>query len=141
MPKRDSHDASPNDNTLPSDHLRSKCGTLQAHSKNLSIVISSIGENIKLLIERPDGTYCFRLHRDRIYYVSEDIMKRATNVCRENLISLGVCFGKFTKTKKFRLHITALDYLAPYAKVIDSLIIIASRANMKTCQVALYSES
>ena len=29
----------------------------------------SIGENIKLLIDRPDGPYCFRLHKDRIYYV------------------------------------------------------------------------
>lgn len=29
----------------------------------------SIGENIQLLVERPDGTYCFRLHRDRVYYV------------------------------------------------------------------------
>ena len=34
---------------------------------------------------------------------------------RDNLISLGTNFGKFTKTKKFRLHITALDFLAPYA--------------------------
>lgn len=40
---------------------------------------------------------------------------QASNVARENLISLGTCFGKFTKTKKFRLHITALDFLAPYA--------------------------
>ncbi|XP_076365200.1 60S ribosome subunit biogenesis protein NIP7 homolog [Tachypleus tridentatus] len=75
-----------------------------------------IGENIKLLIDRPDGTYCFRLHRDRVYYVSETIMKLACNVARENIVSFGTCFGKFTKTKKFRLHITALDYLAPYAK-------------------------
>lgn len=29
----------------------------------------SIGENIQLLVDRPDGTYCFRLHRDRVYYV------------------------------------------------------------------------
>ena len=36
-------------------------------------------------------------------------------MARENLLSLGTCFGKFTKTKKFRLHVTALDYLAPYA--------------------------
>ncbi|CAH1240055.1 NIP7 [Branchiostoma lanceolatum] len=75
-----------------------------------------IGENIRLLIDRPDGTYCFRLHKDRVYYVSEHIMKRAANVSRENLISMGTCFGKFTKTGKFRLHITALDFLAPYAK-------------------------
>lgn len=78
---------------------------------------SSIAENVKLLIDRPDGTYCFRLHRDRVYYVSETIMKIANNVSRDNLLSMGTCFGKFTKTGKFHLHITALDYLAPYAKV------------------------
>ena len=44
-------------------------------------------------------------------------MKRATNIARDNLISLGTCIGKFTKSKSFRLHITALDLLAPYAKV------------------------
>ena len=44
-------------------------------------------------------------------------MKRAGNIARPNLISLGTCFGKFTKTGKFRLLITALDYLSPYAKV------------------------
>ena len=48
---------------------------------------------------------------------SEAIMKLATNVARENLISLGTCIGKFTKTKKFKLHITALDVIAPLAKV------------------------
>ena len=44
-------------------------------------------------------------------------MRKATNVARENLISVGTCIGKFTKTKRFRLHITALDFMAPYAKV------------------------
>lgn len=47
----------------------------------------------------------------------ESVLKRAENVGRENLLSLGVCFGKFTKTGKFKLHVTALDYLAQYAKV------------------------
>ena len=98
-----------------------------------------IGDNIKHLIDRSDGTYCFRLHRERVYYVSERIMKQvkifltktkhyfkfvyiyqsifvqACHVGREHLVSLGTCFGKFTKSKKFRLHITALDFLAPYA--------------------------
>lgn len=44
-------------------------------------------------------------------------MKRAGNIGRQNLLSFGTCFGKFTKSGKFRLHVTALDYLAPYAKV------------------------
>ena len=31
--------------------------------------VLSIGENLQLLVDRPDGTYCFRLHNDRVYYV------------------------------------------------------------------------
>lgn len=45
-------------------------------------------------------------------------MRKAINIARDNLISLGTCLGKFTKTGKFKIHITALDFLAPYAKVI-----------------------
>ncbi len=47
---------------------------------------------------------------------SETIAKRATSIPRDNLISLGVCFGKFTKTGKFTLHVTALDFIAQYSK-------------------------
>lgn len=72
---------------------------------------------MRLLIDRPDGTYCFRLHKDRVFYASEKIMKQACMIERKKLICFGTCFGKFTKTQRFRLHITALDYLAPYAKV------------------------
>uniref|UniRef100_A0A8C2TUU4 Nucleolar pre-rRNA processing protein NIP7 n=1 Tax=Coturnix japonica TaxID=93934 RepID=A0A8C2TUU4_COTJA len=75
-----------------------------------------IGENIQLLVDRPDGTYCFRLHRDRVYYVSEKLLKLAVSIPRDSLVALGTCFGKFTKTQKFRLNVTALDFLAPYAK-------------------------
>merc|ERR1711959_865165 len=34
----------------------------------------------------------------------------------KKIVSVGTCFGKFTKTGKFRLAITALDYLAQYTK-------------------------
>lgn len=44
-------------------------------------------------------------------------MKFACNIGKDELISFGTNFGKFTKTGKFRLHVTALDFLAPYAKV------------------------
>ena len=33
-------------------------------------------DNIKLLVDRSDGTYCFRLQKERVYYVSEQIMKQ-----------------------------------------------------------------
>ena len=49
--------------------------------------------------------------------LSEQLMRKATNIARENLISLGMCLGKLTKTGKFKLHITALDVIAPYSKV------------------------
>lgn len=48
---------------------------------------------------------------------SERLANRATNVDTKKLVMLGTCFGKFTKTLKFRLHITAVDYLAQFAKV------------------------
>eukprot|EP00053_Salpingoeca_punica_P003993 m.46458 g.46458 ORF g.46458 m.46458 type:complete len:181 (-) comp12541_c0_seq1:223-765(-) len=75
-----------------------------------------VGSNVRMLVERPDGAFCFRLHNDRVYYLSEEMMRRATNIARTNLISMGTCFGKFNHAKKLRLHITALPFLAPYAK-------------------------
>lgn len=74
-----------------------------------------IGKNLVHLIDRPDDPHVFRLHRDRVYYVSEKDMRLAVSIARPNLMSLGTCFGKFSKTGKFRLHITALDYLVQYA--------------------------
>lgn len=83
----------------------------------LIILHYSIGENVKLLIDRPDGAYCFRLHNERVFYISEKLLRHAVSIHRDQLLSIGTCFGKFTKSRKFRLHITALDYLAPYAQV------------------------
>lgn len=60
--------------------------------------------------------HVFRLHRSRVYYVRESLMRQAISVPRANLISLGVCLGKFSKTEKFRLHVTGLDLLGRYAK-------------------------
>ena len=75
-----------------------------------------VGENLKLLLERTDGNWVFRYHRDRVYYVNETIMKKATNIGRKELIALGTMFGKFGKQGKFKLHITALDFISSYAK-------------------------
>jgi ribosome biogenesis protein Nip4 len=43
-------------------------------------------------------------------------MRLGISVARPNLVSLGTCFGKFSKSGKFKLHITSLDYIAQYAK-------------------------
>jgi len=34
------------------------------------------GESIKELIQRKDGNYCFRLHRERVFYLSEKNMRQ-----------------------------------------------------------------
>jgi 60S ribosome subunit biogenesis protein NIP7 len=65
--------------------------------------------------KNPDH-YVFRIQKDRVYYVRESLANLATSVARDNLLSLGTCIGKFTKTGKFRLHITALDVIAPHAR-------------------------
>jgi ribosome biogenesis protein Nip4 len=49
--------------------------------------------------------------------ISESVLKVGNSVGREELHSMGICMGKFTRTKKFRLHITALEIMAQYAKV------------------------
>lgn len=123
-----------------------------------------IGQNIEKLIDRLDEPHTFRLIKDRVYYLSNSQLKLATNIGRDNLISvgecfrfivslnwtcpvfacislvitdnwriaavydwflkeipiyvytIGVCFGKFTQSGKFRLHVTCLDYLSQYSK-------------------------
>ena len=75
-----------------------------------------LGSNIKFLIEREDGEFVFRLHRDRVFYLNADVLKMGSHVGRDELIAAGTCFGKFTKTKKFKLNVTCLDHLAKYCK-------------------------
>ena len=74
----------------------------------------SLGRNVKQLVERKD--HCFRRIRAHVYYVSEKLMFLATNVGRDELMSLGTCLGKFTKSEKFRLEVTALQMIAPLAQ-------------------------
>ena len=60
--------------------------------------------------------HVFRLHESRVYYVRLSIANLAGSIPRDNLLCLGTCLGKFTKTGKFRLHITSLDVIAPHAR-------------------------
>ncbi len=75
-----------------------------------------IGGKLKFLIEREDKNYVFRLHRNRVYYCDEDLLKVASHFDKKKLVSVGTCIGKFTKTGKFRVLITALDYMSKFAK-------------------------
>ncbi|XAR57096.1 hypothetical protein NMG60_11025118 [Bertholletia excelsa] len=82
------------------------------------------GNNLKNIVENPShegpdpnpGRYCFRLQKNRVFYASESLVKRATNIKRENLVSLGTQIGKFTKGGSFHLTIQSLNLLAANAK-------------------------
>ena len=80
------------------------------------------GRSLNNLIAPSDTTdsesdrHVFRLHESRVYYVRLSIANLAGSIPRDNLLCLGTCLGKFTKTGKFRLHITALDVIAPHAR-------------------------
>jgi 60S ribosome subunit biogenesis protein NIP7 len=82
------------------------------------------GNNLKNIIENPShegpdpnpGRYRFRLHKNKVFYISESLVKRATNIGRKNLVSLGTCIGKFTHGGGFRLTVQPLNLLAANAK-------------------------
>ena len=73
-------------------------------------------ESDKKGAESGGDRHVFRIQNNRVYYVRSSLANLATSIARPNLLSLGTCLGKFTKTGKFRLHITALDILAPHAR-------------------------
>ncbi|KAL4804704.1 hypothetical protein BDV18DRAFT_142358 [Aspergillus unguis] len=79
------------------------------------------GSSLKNLIAPLDNSpnadrYVFRISGNRLFYVRLSLANLATSITRDNLLSLGVCMGKFTKTGKFRLHITALPIIAEHAR-------------------------
>jgi len=78
------------------------------------------GASLKSIIADPTSKSSdrsvFRVQNNRVYFVRESIANLATSVARHQLLSLGTCVGKFTKTGKFRMHITALDIIAPHAR-------------------------
>ncbi|KXS99823.1 hypothetical protein AC578_8894 [Pseudocercospora eumusae] len=81
--------------------------------KSLSNLIT---ETVNTPNTKSADRYVFRVQKDRVYYVRESMANLAVSVARDSLLSLGTCLGKFTKTGKFRLHITALDVIAPHAR-------------------------
>ncbi len=81
----------------------------------LSFFTAYLGINVQNLIKRNDEPHCMRLHNSRVYYIPEKLMRQSTNISRDELISIGTCLGKFTKTGKFRLGVTALDYMSEHA--------------------------
>lgn len=84
--------------------------------RSLNNLLTDIAQTATKGGKTADDRYVFRIQESRVYYVRESLANLATSVSRDSLLSLGTCLGKFTKTGKFRLHITALDVIAPHAR-------------------------
>ena len=81
-----------------------------------------LGNDVRLLL-RPtaaaDGgeqAACLRLNKQTVFLVPEHLMRLATNVARDALVSAGTTIGRFTKGGSFRLAVTCLDLLAKHSK-------------------------
>ncbi|MCJ1313307.1 ribosome biosynthesis protein nip7 [Agyrium rufum] len=84
--------------------------------RSLTHLIDPPSSSTTSATDSPKERHVFRLHLSRVYYLRLSLANLATSIPRQNLLSLGTCLGKFTKTGKFRLHITALDVIAPHAR-------------------------
>ena len=75
-----------------------------------------IGNDVERLINRKDEKHVFRLHKNRIYYLSESQLLACTNFSRDKLLAMGTLFGKITNSGKFHLTIHCLNFLAKHSK-------------------------
>ena len=95
--------------------------TEQEMTKVLEKMYKYVGRKLALIVDAQESgagkeQFCFRLNKNRVYYIREDLVRRATPIPRRKLISIGTQIGKFTKTENFRLTIQCLDLIAKYAK-------------------------
>ncbi|GMH28414.1 hypothetical protein Nepgr_030257 [Nepenthes gracilis] len=82
-----------------------------------------VSNNLKNIVENPsqEGTesnparYRFRLQKNHVYYGSELLVNRATNISRKKLVSLGTQIKKFTYHENFHLTVHALSILTANA--------------------------
>ncbi|KAE8353757.1 hypothetical protein BDV28DRAFT_132533 [Aspergillus coremiiformis] len=91
---------------------------LRAVLEKLTVYVHSSVKDLLLPLDnssKPDR-FVFRLSQSRVYYVRLSIANLATSIPRDQLLSCGTCLGRFTKSGKFRLHVTALSVIAPIAR-------------------------
>ena len=66
-----------------------------------------IGKSIKALIDRTDEPHCLRLHKNRVFYVRESLMRRATNV-RCALKGLGTALDPVSRREAHAMPMNTL---------------------------------
>ena len=76
-------------------HSLPRC--IHTQKKNYLILLQQ-GKNLVHLSNRFDEPHCFHLHKDRVFNAYESSMKLAILAARLNLVSPGMCSGKFSKS-------------------------------------------
>jgi 60S ribosome subunit biogenesis protein NIP7 len=75
-----------------------------------------IGANAESLLTRDSESWTFCEHRLRGYYMGVDMARYCKPFGHKQLLSAGICMGKFTKKGRFFVHVTALSVIAPLAQ-------------------------
>lgn len=70
-----------------------------------------VGDNMAELL----STYKLRLNNQRVFLVTDELLKASSQLGRDQIISCGIILGKITKGENFRVTITALQTLHKYA--------------------------
>ncbi|CAL6001951.1 Ribosome_subunit biogenesis protein NIP7 [Hexamita inflata] len=74
-----------------------------------------VGDNSERLLTRTDGNYVFRLIKNRIYYMSEQLAKQCPTSDARKLHGAGILVGKLTHNGHFHINITCLPLLEQFA--------------------------
>lgn len=75
-----------------------------------------VGTSVEDLITREGGQFVFRVIKNRVYYMSNEVERIAHPVARKKLLGAGLLVGRFTHHGHFHIRITALPLLAMYAQ-------------------------
>lgn len=69
-----------------------------------------IGKNVEKLIDRNDGKYVFRVLKDRVYYMSQQLEKMASNIPESSSLALA-CLSENSHTiRSFTLRSRHFPY-------------------------------
>lgn len=90
--------------------------TVDETKKFFDKLATYIGPNTTHLLERKgEEEYCFRLHKNRIWYMPLRLARLASCVAKTNLMGIGVLFARITHNQNVRIQVTALEYIAQYS--------------------------
>ncbi|KAH0577530.1 Ribosome subunit biogenesis protein NIP7 [Spironucleus salmonicida] len=74
-----------------------------------------IGEASKILLDRKDADFVFRVIKNRVYYLPKSLENYCHPAAADNLCGAGVFIGKLTHHGRFHLSIPALPLLEQFA--------------------------